>query len=235
MNMKSIVCTVVAGAVLFVGSACSDAQTTAFYFTSSPESWIADGETVLATPGDGFSFEAYKNYDNGVSFSIIGANYSRWWYLDFAAPGEVELTPGIFLGATRWPFQDYGSPGLSFSGNGNGNNELTGHFTVLEVSYGGGGVIQSFAADFTQYDGGLPNEWNVGSIRYNSLIPIPEPGTLSLLGSAAFAYLLRLRRLRTEKSPPNHCVQATPDGAPLFIVPQVSGAAALCVSPLHTP
>lgn len=165
-------------------------STTALYYTSSPESWVGHGETVLVTPDQGFEFTATQNFDNGVSFAVndfsTNPDYwaTHWWYLDFAAPNMDPLTVGTYLGATRFPFQSLGEPGLNFSGNGRGNNTLTGQFSVLEANYALDGSILSFAADFKQYDEAFESWWNVGSIRYNSSIPIspvPEPSTLALL------------------------------------------------------
>ncbi len=166
-------------------------QTTAFYFTSSPQSWIGAGETHLCTPEDGYSFNASLNFDQGVSVTLSGP---ATWYLHFAAPGDALLTVGTYLNATRWPFQDATSPGLSFYG-GHGVNTLTGQFTVLEVQYHPvGAAVWSFAADFVQYEDGNLNTWERGSIRYNSLVPIPEPQLIALLGvGGAILCVLRLR------------------------------------------
>jgi hypothetical protein len=186
----------VAVTLVLVALACSAvAQTTAFYFTSSPTSWVGGGQTELITPADGYTFDASQNFDNGVSLSITNFPIKEWWYLDFAAPNNVPLTPGTYLGAARFPFQNPGQPGLSFTGDGRGDNILTGYFNVLEVQYGSGNSIISFAADFVQYDEGNMDWWNQGSIRFNSSLPIPEPRTLSLLCFAAMAALIRYKRI----------------------------------------
>jgi hypothetical protein len=159
---------------------------TAFYYTGP--GYVAANETVLVTPEDGFTFEVSRNYDNGVSFAIndfattpFGQN--RWWYLDFAAPDNVELTVGLYTGATRFPFQQiYGSgPGLSFTGNGRGDNTLRGAFNILDVSYAPDGTVLTFAADFIQFDEGNESWWSAGAIRYNYAPAVPEPSTWALL------------------------------------------------------
>jgi len=181
---------------------------TILFYTSSPDSWVGGGETVSVTPSSGFEFFPSRNFDNGVSFAVndFGTNPDfwarRWWYLDFAAPNDAPLIPGTYLGATRFPFQDPAVPGLSFSGNGRGNNTLTGQFTVLEARYTAAGDVLSFAADFIQYDEGFSSWWNVGSIRFNSDAPIstiPEPsvGLLVLTGLAVLnTHVIRARRKR---------------------------------------
>ncbi|MBL8483972.1 MAG: PEP-CTERM sorting domain-containing protein [Rhodocyclaceae bacterium] len=179
---------------------------TEFFYTSSPQSWVGAGQTVTVTPLNGFSFTPSRNFDNGVSFSINDFNTNpnfweqRWWYLDFSAPFDAPLAVGIYQGATRWPFQAATEPGLDFSGNGRGNNTLTGSYNVLEVAYGASGAVESFAADFIQYDEGFQSWWNVGSIRFNSDVPItgvPEPSAPLLLsfGVAAVVAIARRRKL----------------------------------------
>jgi hypothetical protein len=90
---------------------------------------------------------------------------------------------GLYLNATRFPFNLSYYPtysatnGLSFTGNGRGDNMLTGEFQVLEASYSDLGVVQTFAADFIQNDEGNIYNSDYGSIRYNSSIPIDVPAT----------------------------------------------------------
>jgi hypothetical protein len=178
---------------------------TEFFYTSSPQSWVGAGQTVSVTPISGFVFTPSRNYDNGVSFSIndstTNPNFGaqRWWYLDFSAPHNAPLVVGTYQGATRWPFQATTAPGLSFSGNGRGNNTLTGSFNVHEISYGADGTVLSFAVDFVQYDEGIQSWWNVGSIRFNSDVPItavPEPSALLLLSLGAAGVITVARRRR---------------------------------------
>lgn len=179
---------------------------TVLYYTSSPDSWVGHGETVIVTPLEGFDFSVSRNYDNGVSFAIndFATNpdfwSTRWWYLDFAAPFNKLLSVGDYYDATRFPFQDDDTAGLSFIGNGRGDNRLTGGFKILEAVYATDGAVVSFAADFVQYDEEIREWWNVGAIRYNSEIPIdavPEPGTYLLVASGMLLLILcRRHQLR---------------------------------------
>jgi hypothetical protein len=75
---------------------------------------------------------------------------------------------------------------------------LTGLFNVLEIVYGPGGSVSSFAVDFLQYDEGIETRWNLGSLRYNSSVPIslvPEPMSWAMFaaGLAALATFSRRR------------------------------------------
>lgn len=165
---------------------------TAFRYTSSPESWVGGGETVFITPEMGFLIAPQRNFDNGVSFSLNDfatnpdSSSTRWWSLQFAAPHDTALAVGHYSGATRFPFQAANEPGLNFDGNGRGSNQLTGAFSIREVRYAQDGGVQSFAADFVQYDEEFRSRWNRGSIRYNSSVPllaVPEPSSWALFAA----------------------------------------------------
>jgi hypothetical protein len=185
--------------LLAICSLCSELQAaTAFYFTSSPDSWVGSGETRTVTPEQGFSFSTTYNgnavytYINDVSSPNPGN-----WSLHFIGVDGAQLSVGDYFNAQRMilPAVDH-SPGMDFSGNYRGNNMLTGEFHVLELTYGGPTGVQSFAVDFLQYDEGEASWWNRGSYRYNSDIPItsiPEPST-AVLSVGIFALLAGRRR-----------------------------------------
>lgn len=94
--------------------------------------------------------------------------------MNFAAPGNVRLAPGLYEGATRYPFQAPTSPGIDISPWGTGCDDLTGWFLVHDARYGADGNIQSFAADFYHKcdvaTGGIS-----GTILWNYRKPKPFP------------------------------------------------------------
>ena len=156
------------------------AQTTLLVLDSEPGDFIGGGKKQIFSLADG-TFTARRNFDNGVSVVFNGINFEHFWHLDFAAAHEVPLTPGIYEGATRFPFQEPDEPGLSVSGDGRGCNTLTGRFEVLEVKYGSGDTVTSFAATFEQHcEGASPALF--GSILFNSGAPVPPELTLTLTG-----------------------------------------------------
>ncbi len=161
--MKSIL------AFLFMALACvSHSQTTVFYYTSEPGTWVGQGKTDLITPKE-WSIAARVPYPNTTVREQIQFNFKKldnspnWWTVSFAAPAGNVLEVGKTYQATRFPFQTTGA-GLDFSGSGRGNNELTGTFTVLEYTWSENTLI-SAAFDFKQMG-------DHGSIRYNSKIPV---------------------------------------------------------------
>jgi hypothetical protein len=166
MRMK----TVLAVAALLV-STSAYAQTTLLSFNSEPGDYIGQGQQRTLTLADGY-FSARENYDHGVSLSFQGNDPGVWWYLDFVAPGNLRLGPGVYEHATRFPFQSSTVPGLSVSGEGRGCNTLTGRFEVFEVTYGPSGEVLTFAADFEQHCEGMGPALS-GSIRYNAG-PVPN-------------------------------------------------------------
>jgi hypothetical protein len=160
-------------------------------FLSSPYSYVGGGETVSAGPDNGFDisvlgdqFTPITQITSTLHFSVLEPwtpDGWRWWYLRLAAPEGANLSVGSYANATRWPFQETTAPGLDFSGNGRGNNRLTGSFNILESNLADDGTF-SFAVDFLQYDEESSNAWIKGAIRYNSEVPVnltpeltPEP------------------------------------------------------------
>lgn len=154
---------------------------TSLSFLSSPYSYVGGGETVSAGPDNGFDIGVHGDPFTMLSFSIAEPwtpeGLSRYWNLELAAPEGASLSVGSYANATRWPFQETTTPGLTFSGNYRGNNRLTGSFNILESNVADDGTF-SFAVDFLQYDEESTNAWIKGAIRYNSEVPInltPEP------------------------------------------------------------
>jgi hypothetical protein len=84
----------------------------------------------------------------GTARAIVRATNGDFWSLNFTAPGGARLSPGVYGDARR--AADDVHPGLDVSGMGRGCNDLTGSFTVLDVSYGPYGYLQRLHATFEQ-------------------------------------------------------------------------------------
>ena len=191
----------------------ASAQITAFALTSSPTSRVGAGRNEVFTEETGFGFLGAQDFGSVAEIRVTGDVYGSW-IMNFASPGSgahagdssfpmpgrPPLEIGHYATATRYPFHDImqpGSAGLSFVGQGRGVNTLNGSFTIYEFVTGPDRTLQSFAADFIQYDEGAIDQWNKGRIRFHSTIPlfVPEPSFASaafVLGIAA-CLLNRLR------------------------------------------
>ncbi len=139
---------------------------TLLFLSSQAGDYIGQGAGRLITSADG-TFTASRNFDNGVNVDFDGSAPGDFWSADLAAPMNAALVPGAYEGATRWPFQAAGAPGLSVYGDGRGCNVLSGRFVVLEATYDANGKVQSFAADFEQHcENAVPALF--GSVRYHA-------------------------------------------------------------------
>lgn len=144
------------------------------YFLSDPGDYIGGGEEVTLTHEDGtFSAQNYGPGTVGVSFSSTDG--SSWWTLEISTADDTPLRPGSYENALRWPFND-GSPGLSFTGNGRGCNEVSGRFDVLQITFKPDGTLERLAVDFEQHcEGGEAALF--GQIRYApAAVPSPPEG-----------------------------------------------------------
>ncbi|HEX8208373.1 MAG TPA: hypothetical protein VF587_20085 [Solirubrobacteraceae bacterium] len=120
-----------------------------FTMDSEEGDYIGGGEDhAYGSPGD--RIRIHTDQRALVSVSIDGAN-GDWWYADFDTPGVEPMVAKRYDGATRYPFNEGGEPGLSVSGNGRGCNELTGEFTVEEVNWNEDGTLRSLRVVYEQH------------------------------------------------------------------------------------
>jgi hypothetical protein len=167
-----------------------------FFFTSSPQSWVGQGLTQTLTAPE-YTIRGFKYPDPSgttISVTILKGN-GDGWRVDFAGPNHEPLAVGSYPNARRYPF-NVTRPGLAFHGFGRGDNTLTGSFEVLDLALETSGQVQRFAADFIQFDEGISTKWNIGSVRYNSDVPVtivPEPSAV-LLAAATSPILIPRRR-----------------------------------------
>jgi uncharacterized repeat protein (TIGR01451 family) len=183
---------------------------TSLTMVSQPGDYIGQGRTyALPGPTGSFSVNNSAN-DNHVAFHYSdSANPGGFWDLDFAAPFNAPLIPGVYNNATRYPFEASNVPGLNVDGEGRGSNTLTGSFIVLQSSYGTGGQVLSFDATFVQHSEGATPALT-GEMKYNqpggpagvllndqetdgdllsaALVSGPSHGFLSLNSDGSFAY-----------------------------------------------
>ena len=122
-------------------------------FVSDTGDFIGQGWTLLLETPTSTVTPRLDASRRNVSFSIVGSDglSTLSWTLDLAAPQGQQLVPGTYLNATRYPFQAPTVPGLTFSGDGRGCNQLSGQFTITEAVYGGDGSVQRFRVTFEQH------------------------------------------------------------------------------------
>lgn len=108
-------------------------------YVGAGRTWAYDART------DGISVGAERW---GTARAFVRAANGDFWLLEFTAPGGARLSPGVYANAQR--SADAGHPGLDVSGMGRGCNDLSGSFTVLDVSYGPYGYLQSLHVTFEQ-------------------------------------------------------------------------------------
>ena len=148
-------------------------QNTGLAFAGQPGEFITDGTSELIEGDEINQVFVSRNFDNGISVRLN--NFS----LDFSAPGDAQLMSGDSFDATRWPFQEAGDAGFTFSGNYRTYNDSLASFTIDQVVYDGEGNVLVFDASFMQR-GELGDPAAFGRVVYN----IPEPTAVALLGLA---------------------------------------------------
>ena len=85
---------------------------TLLFLNSQAGDYIGQGTGRLITSADG-TFTASRNFDNGVNVDFAGNAPGDFWSVDLAAPASATLVPGVYEGATRWPFQAAGAVGIT--------------------------------------------------------------------------------------------------------------------------
>ncbi len=166
---------------------------------SSPTSWVARGYSDYTVSADnGWSVEVERNFDNGISLDFDGPPLPGtpvdYWDVEFAAPFNQVITPGLYENFQRFPFQDDDRPGLGFHSTGRGDNMASGFFEVFEATYGPGGEVLSFSADFTHYGEQNPDNWAIVEVRYN--VPEPTSAMIMLVGASVCGLARRKNRMR---------------------------------------
>jgi hypothetical protein len=105
---------------------------------SSKGDWVGQGKSY-SYAGDDLTI---RRNDRGVDISAGG------WQIHFGAPRGRFLEVGKYLDAKRYPFSD-ASPGIEFTGQGRGCNQISGQFVVWELEFKGNEVTK-LAIDFIQ-------------------------------------------------------------------------------------
>lgn len=136
------------------------------------------GGNVMFFDGNDFIYNGVLTVTSGswsvsgnaehLAFNITpsGTGQGAWWSLDFdASDVPIDLAPGVYDMAQRYPFQSPDHPGLSISGDGRGCNTLTGRFQVHAYDHDAAGVTRALVT-FEQHCEGGPAVLR-GCVAYN--------------------------------------------------------------------
>lgn len=143
--------TLILGLLAALGFSCAAHAEVSLSFVSEEGDWVGGGQSMTFTDADtNFTYRAQNN-GNLISVSLNQNNYEHWFYLDMRAPSGLPLTVGSYEGATRWPFMAFDVPGLNFSGDGRGCNQLGGNFQIHALGYAADGTIEHLDATWEQH------------------------------------------------------------------------------------
>jgi hypothetical protein len=125
---------------------------------SSKGDFIGQGKTY-SYPGEALTV---RRNDRGVNITVGGP---FGWQISFGAPHGRFLEVGEYRDAKRYPFSG-ASPGIEFTGEGRGCNQISGQFVVWELEFKGN-EVSKLAIDFVQRcENTMPPLY--GRIRYQS-------------------------------------------------------------------
>lgn len=132
-------------------------QSTFLSYVSQPGDYIGGGRTARYTLSSGtWTAVSTKQYGSGVSIRF-DAGAGTWWEANFATPKGQVLAVGTYEGATRYPFHEGTSPGLSFYGSGVGCSTVTGRFVIRDIAIDHEGKVHRLHASFRQHCEGGPS------------------------------------------------------------------------------
>ena len=150
-------------------SGTTSANADEFSFISAQGDYVGGG-----SPADYTGSDVVVSGSQGVATVDAGD-----WTLNLSAPAGGLLVPGTYVGATRYPFNSDGAPGVSVFGDGRGCNNDYGSFTIYQIASDSTGALSQLNATFTQTCEQTTAPPLVGFIRYNATEPTPVPALLT--------------------------------------------------------
>lgn len=154
----------------------------------------ANGWSLTGTDGNRHAAQNMVEGIETISFDNSGVpNWTTWYYeLDKQGSGA-----GMY-GANGWITGEGGmAPGDSGGGwftNYNGNDYLVATNDAIDGAPPGGTSYDYFQRGYAiQLNNPLYSSW-IQSFAPNAIVPVPEPGTMAVLGLGALAMLRRRRR-----------------------------------------
>lgn len=135
--------------------------------------WVGGGRSMSYDENEGvFEIASYSS-PNYIHFRFESSLEYDYWTLDFQAPEGQTLEVGLYENATRYPFQLGNAPGMDYSGNHRGCNNLYGEFEIHEIEFEGD-IPTKLAVDWVQYCESLDSPPARGVLRYNSSVSVAQ-------------------------------------------------------------
>jgi hypothetical protein len=128
-------------------------RTTFLSFTSDAGDFIGLGETKRYGLDDGTWTARYDPVSGGTNHVVLrfdGPPLGDFWIRDLSGAAGQLLTTRTYEDARRHPFNG-AQPGLSFTRDGRGCNELTGRFVIHDLALDPDGFIDRLHASFEQH------------------------------------------------------------------------------------
>jgi hypothetical protein len=187
-------------AVTLASAYSLNAQVAHLTLQSQPGDFIGQGGTfdITYTPANSDFFSAQIRGTVGsppepaellfVLGTVTGGADNTFSLLFFGTDQlGIPIQPGFYPNAERADFASPGHPGLDISFQNRGSNTLTGNFTITDVTFGPGDVIETFAASFEQHsEGAAPALF--GTFTYDAnAVPEPSSYVLIFAGSTLLA------------------------------------------------
>src|SRR5690349_7732737 len=92
----------------WISIARAQSEGTFLSFRSQSGDFIGGGQSLIFMPTES-QFSSMVNQDNReIAVSVFPPG--SFWFLNMEAPAGQQLLPGVYQGATRWPFQEPSTP-----------------------------------------------------------------------------------------------------------------------------
>src|SRR6185295_10071115 len=117
-----------------IGKACGDLTLQNYLCLVNRGSEQIAGGARLVVDDDLATFSSQTSFGNGISIHVSGKESYR---LEFGPPKGKALLPGLYTGATRWPFNDGPYPGMEVTVGSSGRNVEEGKFRILQIQLTG--------------------------------------------------------------------------------------------------
>jgi hypothetical protein len=144
------------------GTVLFGARPLSYSFKSQTGDWVGAGKSKTYLNSTS-TFSIFGN-QNGVEFEVSGLRDD--WSVQLEAPQGQTLQPGVYLGATRFPFEDPSVPGLTVSSDGAGCNQDFGSFVISTIHFDKAGNVDELSASFVQHCESLAAPALTGVIHY---------------------------------------------------------------------